>query len=172
MSVDSSGRSDFDSAAPPSPRKDPFVDLLAGSKDQGAEEDNNDTFTKPKGITTSAAQPAATSTTDVAIYDEELTSLEEEIRDALDASDSLGGDARHEKLEKAGDLIKRIGKLFHQFKYELRMVESMSNEELKYEQTATEHQVVISKLKAELTQKRSCDTIPCTGDRTSTAEQG
>jgi hypothetical protein len=89
---------------------------------------------------------------DVAIYDEELRSLEDEIAACLRAIDTLSGDARVEKCNKAADIIKKIGKTYHQFKYELRLLEG--TEQAAYEKKAQEHQQTIQQLKTKLTQKR------------------
>lgn len=91
--------------------------------------------------------------TDVAMYDEELRSLEDDIAACLRACDTLSGDARMEKLNKAADLVKKIGKVYHQYKYELRMLEG--SEQTIYEKKAQEHQSAIQKLKSQLTAKRA-----------------
>jgi SNARE protein len=99
---------------------------------------------------------------DVAIYDEELRSLADQIEQCLRAMDSLTGEARLTKFNKAADLLKLVEKSFHHFKFEIRTLEA-DYERDKYEAKCQNHKVLISQLKEQLAQKRKEPTRSAAG---------
>ncbi|KAH9599265.1 hypothetical protein LSM04_002770 [Trypanosoma melophagium] len=96
---------------------------------------------------------------DAAIYDEELKSLEEQVRNLLHGLDSATtADARLEKYNKAQDYMKRLHKTYHQFKVEVRLLEG--NEQKIYEKSVQTHLRTINQLKEELQSKRVENVLP------------
>ncbi|ORC87819.1 putative transmembrane protein [Trypanosoma theileri] len=90
---------------------------------------------------------------DAAIYDEELKSLEEQVRNLLRALDSATNtDVKLEKYNKAQDYMKRLHKTHHQFKVEVRLLDG--NEQEVYEKRSQMHLRTINQLKEELQSKR------------------
>ncbi|EAN90214.1 hypothetical protein, conserved [Trypanosoma cruzi] len=94
---------------------------------------------------------------DVAMYDEELKGLEEQISSLLRALDSATNlDQRLEKYNKAQDIMKRLHKTHHQFKVEVRLLEG--NEQEVYEKRGQIHLLRINQLKMDLQSKKVEET--------------
>ncbi|KAF8290052.1 putative vesicle transport v-SNARE protein [Trypanosoma cruzi] len=94
---------------------------------------------------------------DVAMYDEELKGLEEQISSLLRALDSATNlDQRLEKYNKAQDIMKRLHKTHHQFKVEVRLLEA--NEQEVYEKRGQIHLLRINQLKMDLQSKKVEET--------------
>jgi DNA repair exonuclease SbcCD ATPase subunit len=90
---------------------------------------------------------------DVAMYDEELKGLEDQLSDLLRAVDRLSGEQRLDKYNRAQDVLKRLNKVYHQFKVEIRLLEG--NEQSVYEKKSAAHTKVITELKESVQNKRS-----------------
>jgi len=90
---------------------------------------------------------------DVAIYDDELKSLEEQVQACIRAMDSLTGEARLAKFSKAQDLLKMAQKNFHHFKVEIRALDGQEFQV--YDRKCQAHNQMLSSLKEQLTQKRN-----------------
>lgn len=90
---------------------------------------------------------------DIAMYDEELKSLEDQVAECIRAMDRVAADQRLEKYNKAQDLLKRLGKTYHLFKVEVRMLEGQ--EEVVYDKKSQQHNATINTLKEQLAQKRA-----------------
>ena len=93
------------------------------------------------------------SMSEVAMYDEELTTLEDQVADLIRAMDKLGGEQRLEKYKKAEDMMKRVNKVFHQLKVEVRMLEG--GDQAAYEKKRDAHNSKINQLKDQLSAKRA-----------------
>lgn len=95
---------------------------------------------------------------DVAMYDEELKALEDQITGLLHAMDRLSADQRLEKYNKAQDTLKRLNKTFHQFKVEVRVLEG--SDQAVYEKKSAQHNATITQLKDQLAAKRAEANAP------------
>lgn len=98
---------------------------------------------------------------DVAIFDDELKSLAEQIQTCLRAMDTLSGDARLAKYNKAQDLLKMAQKNFHHFKVEIRQLDPP--ESAIYEKKVGQHNQMLNSLKEQLTAKRNESASPAGG---------
>ncbi|CUG92010.1 transmembrane protein, putative [Bodo saltans] len=87
------------------------------------------------------------------MYDEELKGLEDQLSDLLRAVDRLSGEQRLDKYNRAQDVLKRLNKVYHQFKVEIRLLEG--NEQSVYEKKSVAHGKVIGELKESVQNKRT-----------------
>lgn len=87
------------------------------------------------------------------MYDEELKGLEDQLSELLRAVDRLSGEQRLDKYNRAQEVLKRLNKVYHQFKVEIRLLEG--NDQSVYEKKSVAHGKVISELKESVQNKRS-----------------
>lgn len=87
------------------------------------------------------------------MYDEELKGLEDQLSDLLRAVDRLSGEQRLDKYNRAQDVLKRLNKVYHQFKVEIRLLEG--SEQTVYEKKSQAHGKVIAELKESVQSKRA-----------------
>jgi len=103
---------------------------------------------------------------DIAIYDDELNDLKDQVQECIDAMHTLKGTARAERYNRAQDKMKEVGKVFHQFNVDLRILSDPA-EKSNYEKKAKAHTNAIASLKAKLNELKSArddvDANPATG---------
>lgn len=98
---------------------------------------------------------------DVAMFDDDLKGLEDQIRACLRKMESQTGDARQSTYNRASDLMKTATKSVHHLKVEIRSLDDA--EAVVYEAKCTAHNQTINQLKDELASRRF-ESTPSAGN--------
>eukprot|EP00760_Papus_ankaliazontas_P037688 PhM_4_TR8696/c0_g1_i1/m.61612 len=91
---------------------------------------------------------------DIAIYDDELRDLEDQVQECIDAVRTLKGSARAERYNKAQEKLKDIGRVLHQFNIDLRTITDASDKAL-YQKKSRVHTDTIASLRSRLVELKN-----------------